>query len=110
MSGAFKDKVMSAFGERLTRAREAAGYTHAETFANTLGISGATYRYWERGQASPSIDMLTRICLALNIEANELLPMTVVKPEEQKATKSRRSAKKKKVAVHPTRNGGQPNG
>ena len=67
--------VMQRFHERLKRARRRAGYVHAKDFADSLNVEAPTYRQWERGQASPDLVMLTRICKALNVEPNELLPL-----------------------------------
>lgn len=71
----FATDVMQTFHQRLKRARISAGYRHAQDFADTLNVEGPTYRQWERGDASPDIVMLTRICKALDIEPNELLPL-----------------------------------
>ena len=74
MSTLAKD-VMQTFHQRLKRARLAAGYRHAQDFAEALNVEGPTYRQWERGQASPDLTTLTRICKALDVEPNELLPL-----------------------------------
>lgn len=80
-------EVMQTFSDRLKRARVAAGFETAKDCADALGVEAPTYRQWERGQASPDLEMLTRICKLLNVEPNELLPL----------------AKRKKTV---TRNGG----
>lgn len=66
---------MTTFAERLKEARIRAGYAHAKDFADALGVEAPTYRYWERGQAQPDITTLSRICLILNVEPNDLLPL-----------------------------------
>jgi len=66
---------MHALSERLKTARVSAGYEHAKDFADALGVEAPTYRYWERGQAQPDLTTLTRICILLNIEPNDLLPI-----------------------------------
>ena len=88
MSSEFKDKVMKTFRERLKAAREAAGFEEAEDFATALGVTGARYRQWERGAASPSFDMLTRICQLLDVDPNYLLPFAVRKKSKKKDSPS----------------------
>lgn len=83
MSSEFEAKVMKTFRERLKAAREAAGYDEAEDFANALGVTGARYRQWERGKASPSFTYLTRICQLLNVDPNYLLPFAVKKSKKK---------------------------
>ena len=75
----FEDQVMSAFSRRLKEARSAAGYESAKQFADALGVEPPTYRYWERGAASPDLPMLTRICRLLEVEPNDLLPLALRK-------------------------------
>lgn len=84
MSSEFESKVMKTFRERLKAAREAAGYPEAEDFANALGVTGARYRQWERGKASPSFTYLTRICQLLDVDPNYLLPFAVRKQSGKK--------------------------
>lgn len=72
-----RDKVMQIFGERLKAARIEAGFASAEDFARVLGIEGARYRYWERGEIDPGISMMCRICQALDVDANYMLPLSV---------------------------------
>jgi len=67
--------VMQTFHQRLRRARRQAGYEFAKDFADALNVEPPTYRQWERGQASPDLVMLTRICKMLDIEPNDLLPL-----------------------------------
>jgi len=67
--------VMQTFHRRLKRARLGAGYEFAKDFADALNVEAPTYRQWERGQASPDLVMLTRICKMLDIEPNDLLPL-----------------------------------
>jgi len=65
---------MRAFGKRLKSAREAAGYVSAQGFAAVLGQEPHTYRHWERGEAEPDFENLTRICELLRVTPNDLLP------------------------------------
>jgi predicted transcriptional regulator len=55
-------KYMKAFGKRLTAARIAAGYDTAASFAKALGVDAYRYRHYERGNASPSYEVLKKIC------------------------------------------------
>jgi transcriptional regulator with XRE-family HTH domain len=66
--------VKDDFGKILKKARESAGYATAEDFATILGVEAPRYRYWERGEAMPSVTMVVRICHYLGIEPNDLLP------------------------------------
>lgn len=84
MDSGFEAKVMKTFCDRLKAAREAAGYPEAEDFANALGITGARYRQWERGNARPNFTLLTRICQLLDVDPNYLLPFAVKKKPRKK--------------------------
>lgn len=77
---------MKTFGDRLRRAREEAGYTSAQQFANVLGQEPHTYRHWERGEAEPDFENLTRICELLQVTPNELLPYAARKGGSREAT------------------------
>lgn len=79
MSKSFHEQVMKGFAKELRRARKAAGFGSAETFAHEMGVEPHTYRKWERGQSSPNLSMLARLCRKLKIEPNELLPMALQK-------------------------------
>ena len=65
---------MKTFAHRLRRAREAAGYKSAQSFANVLGVEAPAYRKYERGHSEPHFETFTRICELLNVTPNELLP------------------------------------
>lgn len=65
---------MQTFASRLKDAREKAGFTSAQSFANVLGQEPHTYRHWERGETEPDFENLTRICELLNVSPNDLLP------------------------------------
>lgn len=67
-------KIMKTFGDRLKEAREAK-FASAQEFAGILGAGPHAYRKYERGDAEPNYDMLTRICQLLGITPNDLLPM-----------------------------------
>lgn len=65
---------MRTFSQRLKKAREAAGYVSAQSFAGVLGLEPHAYRKYERGQSKPTLETLVRICELLEIDANYLLP------------------------------------
>lgn len=109
MTGEFNDKVMRLFAERLTRARERAGYKDAEEFAAILGVSGARYRYWERGESAPRLEMFTRICEALKVSPNYLLPLAIKHATQKGKTPAkvkRAPVRLKRAATPVRRNGG----
>jgi transcriptional regulator with XRE-family HTH domain len=68
-------QIMKTFGQRLKQARELAGYRSAQRFAGVLGVEPHTYRKYERGDAEPNYDTLTRICELLEVTPNHLLPL-----------------------------------
>ena len=72
-------KIMKAFGKSLKAAREAAGHTSAQKFAEMMGIEPATYRYYERGGSEPGFETLLRICAALGITMNDLFNQPATK-------------------------------
>ena len=72
-------RVMKAFGKTLKAAREQAGYSSAQKFAEMLGIEAATYRYYERGGSEPGLETLLRICTALGITMNDLFHQPATK-------------------------------
>lgn len=66
---------MKTFGKQLRIARRNAGYTSAQQFAGVLGKEPHTYRHYERGEAEPDFETLTRICELLSIAPNDLFPL-----------------------------------
>ncbi len=75
MSESRHAQIMKTFGDRLRKAREKAGYASAQKFAGVLGLEPHTYRKYERGDAEPNLDVLTRICELLDVTPNHLLPL-----------------------------------
>jgi transcriptional regulator with XRE-family HTH domain len=61
------------FSDRLKAARERAGFDSAESFADMMGIGAHTYRHYEAGRTNPTLETLSRICVALHITPNDLL-------------------------------------
>lgn len=75
MSKSFHEQVMKTFAKELRKARKAAGFGSAESFAHELGVEPHTYRHWERGESSPPLPMFVRICRLLSVDPLELIPM-----------------------------------
>ena len=73
------NRIMKAFGKSLKAARERAGHTSAQKFAEMMGIEPATYRYYERGGSEPGFETLLRICRALDVTMNDLFQQSATK-------------------------------
>jgi transcriptional regulator with XRE-family HTH domain len=69
-----------ALGARLRAARSRAGLTRAEV-ARRVELPEAQYAGLERGACWPSIPVLRRLCLALDIDSDELLGLEVSSPD-----------------------------
>ena len=74
-----QDRIRRVFGKVLKTARESK-YRSAEQFAHALGLEPHTYRKYERGETEPNFETLTRICEALEITPNDLLPNAAEAP------------------------------
>jgi transcriptional regulator with XRE-family HTH domain len=64
--------IRRRFAERLRVARRSRGFRTAKSFAQRLGIDQNTYTRYERGEAEPSIAMLERIWITLQLPASDL--------------------------------------
>jgi len=60
------------FRENLKEARKAKAFTQKEV-AKMLNVVESCYANWEQGRTEPSIDNLQKICVILDISANDLL-------------------------------------
>jgi transcriptional regulator with XRE-family HTH domain len=60
-------------GERLRRARKAAGFKTAREFAVANAISQSTYSQYETGKRAFNAEALVRLCRALQVNADWLL-------------------------------------
>jgi len=60
------------FNIRLNQTRKSKGYT-AQQMADKLTISLSTYRKYESGHRSPSLEMLAKIADILEVSADYLL-------------------------------------
>jgi len=83
---------MRTFGQRLKEARENAGYKSAQQFAGVLDLEPHTYRKYERGQAEPNFDTLTRMCELLGVTPNHLLPLAASMMSRADGSNSQASA------------------
>lgn len=81
----FNQDVMKAFGSALRAAREAAGYRYAKDFADVLSVPDHRYRAWERGEYTPNLMTLTRMCRLLDVEPNTLLPLALKRAPKKSA-------------------------
>ena len=66
---------MSVFGERLRRARQAAGLTQKQV-AEQLHLHRSTYTKYEQGAAEPSLATLYELTKILGAD-----PMVLIKPD-----------------------------
>jgi len=60
------------YAARIRQSRTAAGLNQAQ-LADMIGITSGSVANWESGSRRPDIDMLKRLCMALNVSADELL-------------------------------------
>lgn len=82
---------MKTFAERLRAARKAAGFRTRRKAAAALGMLEGTYNYYERGQSTPLMPMLVRICLLYNVEPNYLLPFAIREAGEKNESVEKKS-------------------
>ncbi len=61
-----------SFAKRLVALRKARGYTQ-QKMADAIGIHVSQIKRYETGDTQPSLEVLRKIALALNISADELL-------------------------------------
>lgn len=64
----------NTIGQNIRKYRELRKYTQKE-LADILKLNSTRVSNWEQGQNNPPADMLSKICIALNISASELLGM-----------------------------------
>jgi transcriptional regulator with XRE-family HTH domain len=68
--------------DRLRDAREALGYNNQAEFARMIGRTPQSYNTWETGLALPNkVEVLRRLCAALNVTADWLLFGNAPKPD-----------------------------
>ena len=78
-------------GIRIRDFRESKGLTQKE-LAEIVGVQGAVISNWETGRNRPNVDVLKKLCTALNTSADELIG---IKRKENKGL----SNEAKKVAA-----------
>ena len=66
---------MSTFGDRLRRVRKEIGLTQKEV-AEQLHLHRSTYTKYERDQSEPSLAVLYRLTVILNVD-----PIILIKPD-----------------------------
>ena len=63
----------TAFALRLKATRVSCNFEHASHLAELLGVEGARYRKWERGEAEPSVENLAKIQEITNVSLDFLI-------------------------------------
>ena len=72
---------MKSIGERIKEMRDIRGLTQQQ-LADKLGESSGRVIYnWEKGIARPDSDKISRLCIALQISADELLGCKIETPK-----------------------------
>lgn len=69
------NKERHPFGALLAAARKSRGLSQ-QAFARSSGIPLSTIQMMERGQRAPGYDILCRICLSLDVQADWFLDNT----------------------------------
>lgn len=59
-------------GKKIKEARTAAGIPQKE-LAERLGVYQKDISRWENGERTPSLEVFAKICVILNVSADELL-------------------------------------
>ena len=58
------------FGETIRNARKALGLTQRQ-LAETLGVANTSVSNWEKGLSRPDADMIQKLCVCLQLQAND---------------------------------------
>ena len=77
---------MGTFSDNLRRARENKGLKQHE-LATLIGVDNKRISTWELGTASPSLNLVSNICWALDVEPNDLVPIKNGDEEKDVTTK-----------------------
>lgn len=64
---------------QLMSLRKKAGFKNRDDFAAVLGVNKYTYRSWEQGKATMSLDQAYMVCDALNCSLDELVGRKVTR-------------------------------
>ena len=65
--------VRVEFARRLRQFRTERGFAHAREFARVLGIEENRYTRYERAEVEPSLTLIHRICVTLQVPPSDLL-------------------------------------
>lgn len=63
----------AAIGQRIKRARIAAGYTTQRSFAEAVGVYLPNVNRWEKGHSLPDLEQLLRICDLTGLSQEQIL-------------------------------------
>ena len=66
-----EDSIRKTISINISKYREQAGFTQKE-LASKLGVTPSRVSNWEQGANSPTIDILFKVCEALNISINDI--------------------------------------
>ena len=93
----------NTIGKNIRKYRELRQYTQKE-LADILDLNSTRVSNWEQGLNNPPADMLSKICVALNISASELLGMKLdaqeLSHDEKRVIKCYRAKKEMQHAVN----------
>ena len=64
--------VRIEFARRLRQLRTEKGFAHAREFARVLGIEENRYTRYERAEVEPSLTLIHKICVTLQVAPNDL--------------------------------------
>jgi transcriptional regulator with XRE-family HTH domain len=65
--------VRVEFARRLRELRTERGFRHAREFARVLGIEENRYTRYERAEVEPSLTLIHKMCVTLQVSPNDLL-------------------------------------
>jgi len=86
MGGELMSNIRQLVGKNVRRYREARNLTQ-EMLADMVDVSGSYIGYIERGQQSPSLKLLEKISVALEVHPDNLLENPEVISEEERELK-----------------------
>ena len=68
--------VRVEFAKRLRQLRTEKGFAHARELVRVLGIEENRYTRYERAEVEPSLTLIHKICVTLQVSPNDLLDFT----------------------------------
>lgn len=66
-------EILSGFGERVRKAREAAGFANQKKLAKVLGVATGTVGNWEAENNTPTLQQTAELARVLRISVDALL-------------------------------------